>query len=273
MSSSNLYLPQRKNSTRLAWYDLRESLTMSWFWITLGWNDILQRYRGSLLGPFWITITTGIFIAGLGPLYAKLFSLDMKVYLPFMAIGVTTWQFITGTIVDSCNTFIGSSHLMKQMKVPRSALLLRVVWRNIISFLHNVPIYIAIIFLFGQPINWTLIGIIPGFFLVCLNLIWMGLVVAIVCTRFRDIGPIIGSILQIGFFVTPVIWNHKMQDVPSIIVNINPFAAFIELIRAPMMGEWVSTDLILLALAFLCFGSIVAVALFIRCRSKIIYWV
>src|SRR5438105_4857880 len=88
----------------LAWLDFTHALKMSWFWLALGWNDILRRYRGSMLGPFWLTITVGAFIAGLGPLYAELFSLDVKQYLPFMALGVTTWWFITGTITDSCNT-------------------------------------------------------------------------------------------------------------------------------------------------------------------------
>ncbi len=257
----------------LARADLREALAMSWFWLALGWNDILQRYRGSLLGPFWITLTTAIFIAGLGPLYARLFNLNMAEYLPFMAIGVTTWQFITGTINDGCATFLSSSHLMKQVRLPKLALLFRVIWRNIIAFLHNIPIYIVIFLFFDLPFNWHLLAIIPGFVIVTLNLTWMALIVAILCARFRDIAPIVGSVLQIGFFVTPVMWNYRTQRVDPWIVDINPFAALIELIRAPLMGDDVSSPLLLLSLITLVIGTALAALLFIRTRRNLVYWV
>lgn len=259
--------------TRLALADLRQALALSWFWMALGWNDILQRYRGSMLGPFWITLTTAVFIAGLGPLYARLFNLNMADYLPFMALGVTTWQFVTGTINEGCTTFLAANHLMKQVPLPRLVLLFRVVWRNIIAFLHNVPIYIVIFLLFDLPIDRHLLMIGPGLLLVVLNLTWMALIVAILCARFRDIAPIVGSILQIGFFVTPVMWNYKTQSVSPWIVNANPFAALIELIRAPMMGEDISQPLLLLSIISLLVGSALAGLLVIRTRRNLIFWV
>ena len=256
-----------------AWQDWREAIGLSWFWLALGWQDILQRYRGSMLGPFWFTLTTAIFIAGLGPLYARLFSLNMTEYLPFMAIGVTTWQFITGTINDACSTFTSSSGLMKQMRLPRLALLFRVIWRNVIVFLHNLPIYIVIFVAFGLPLDWHVLAVVPGLILVCLNLVWMGLVVAILCARFRDIPPIVGSVLQIGFFVTPVMWNYKLQSVNKIVVYANPFAALIEMVRAPLMGQAITMPLLYVALATMVVGWILAALLFIRCRRQIVYWV
>lgn len=273
MKLDNFEQVDRKTEAIRAWDDLRDSFTLSWFWLSLGWNDTLQRYRGSLLGPFWITITTAVFITGLGPLYARLFNLNMAEYLPFMAIGVTIWGFITGVINDSCMAFTSSAHMMKQVRVPRLALILRVIWRNIIAFLHNAPIFIIISVFFGLPFGWHLIAIIPGFVLVTLNLVWIGLVAAILCARYRDIAPIISSILQMGFFVTPVMWNYKTQSVERWIVEINPFAALIELIRAPLMGEQISPPLLELSLFTLMFGILISTFMFVRYRRQIIYWV
>jgi ABC-type polysaccharide/polyol phosphate export permease len=273
MTVQSASLPKTPSQLTLAWMDLCDAIRLSWFWLALGWNDILQRYRGSILGPFWLTITTGVFIAGLGPLYARLFSLDMEQYLPFMALGVTTWNFITGTINDSCNAFIASAHMMRQMRLPRLALLFQVVWRSMISFLHNLPIYAVLFLCFDVPIGVNTLAVIPGFLILSLNLIWMGLIVAIVCSRFRDIAPIVGSMLQIGFFITPVMWNHRLQSVDPLLVNINPFAAFIEVVRAPLMGESASPPLLYLALGCLPVGYMVAAILFVRCRREIVYWV
>ena len=260
------------DQARRAQRDWYEAIKLSRFWMMLGWQDVLQRYRGSMLGPFWFTLTTAVFIGGLGPLYAALFSLNTSEYLPFMALGVTTWQFVTGTINDASNTFIASGHLMKQLRLPRLMLLFRVIWRNVIIFLHNLPIYIVVLFWFKPPLGWGALAVIPGFILVCLNLVWMGLMVAILCARYRDVPPIIGSILQIGFFVTPVMWDHKMQAVNPMIVNLNPLAAMIELIRAPLMGGAISLPLLLLALGWLVIGSSVTAAMFVRCRRQIVFW-
>jgi len=267
------YRGKRRSEAALAAADLWQSLSLSWFWMALAWNDILHRYRGSMLGPFWLTITTAIFIAGLGPLYTRLFSLDLAEYLPFMALGVTTWQFITGTINDSCTTFIASGHLMKQVRLPRLVLLFRVIWRNVIAFLHNAPIYVVILLAFGRPLDWRLLAIVPGFILVCLNLMWIGLAVAILCARFRDVVPIIGAALQIGFFVTPVMWNHKVQHVDPLIVMLNPFAALIELVRAPLMGETIQPALMLSALVCLVARSAFTAVLSVGSRRQIVFWV
>jgi ABC-type polysaccharide/polyol phosphate export permease len=273
MKLDNFKQINKKPEYGRAWDDLRESFALSWFWLSLGWNDTLQRYRGSLLGPFWITITTAVFIAGLGPLYARLFNLNMAEYLPFMAIGVTVWGFITGVINDSCTAFTSSAHMMKQVRLPRLAIIFRVIWRNIIAFLHNAPIFIFLSLFFGLPMGWHLIAILPGFFLVVLNLVWIGLVAAILCARYRDIGPIISSILQIGFFVTPVMWSHKTQSVERWIVEINPFAGLIELIRAPLMGEQISPELLQLSIFILIFGMLISTLVFVKYRRQIIYWV
>lgn len=226
-----------------------------------------------MLGPLWITLTTAVFIAGLGPLYARLFNLNMTEYLPFMALGVTTWQFITGTINESCGAYTDSSHMMRQVRLPRLAILFRVVFRNMIAFIHNVPIYIVIFIAFDLPVGWHLLELIPGFVIVCLNLTWLGLIVAILCARFRDITPIIISVLQIGFFLTPVMWNYKMQRVDLWIVQLNRFAALIELIRAPILGDEILPGLLTMSLFCLVVGWLAAAALFVRCRRQIIYWV
>jgi lipopolysaccharide transport system permease protein len=162
---------------------------------------------------------------------------------------------------------------MKQMRMPRLALLMQVLWRCVITFLHTLPVYAVIFIWFGIPVGlWTL-AVIPGFVVLCLNLVWIGLIVAILCARYRDVVPIVGSMLQIGFFFTPVMWSAQLQNINPLIVNINPFAAFIELVRAPLMGQPIALPLLYLAFACLPVGYALAIALFIRRRRQIVFWV
>ena len=67
---------QSKTMTR-AWGDLVDGYRRRELWLHLGWQDIKQRYRRSVLGPFWITIATGTTAVAMGGLYSKLFHLQL----------------------------------------------------------------------------------------------------------------------------------------------------------------------------------------------------
>src|ERR1700686_2821463 len=75
-------------------------------WTILGWDDIRQRYRRSVIGPFWITLSMGIFILVLGVIYSRLFHTDLQTYLPYLTVGFVVWGFISASANDSCIAFI-----------------------------------------------------------------------------------------------------------------------------------------------------------------------
>src|SRR3954464_16009608 len=85
--------------------DIAQGLANWQLWSMLGWNDIHQRYRRSALGPFWITISMAIFVVMLGFIYSKLFHQELAVFLPYIAMGLITWGFISGTAAEACTAF------------------------------------------------------------------------------------------------------------------------------------------------------------------------
>src|ERR1700722_17558797 len=109
--------------------DLREGLLNWRLWSMLGWSDIQQRYRRSAFGPFWITISMAIFIVLLGFIYSKLFHQDIAVYLPYIAMGLITWGFISGTTTEACSAFIENTGIIKQIRLPYSIYTMRMIWR------------------------------------------------------------------------------------------------------------------------------------------------
>lgn len=258
---------------RLAQRDLVETAARSRFWMTLGWNDVLMRYRGSMLGPLWITLTNAAFVAGLGPLYASLFGLDLKSYLPFLAIGVIVWGFITGTLNDGCSVFMAAGPIMKQVRLPRLLHVMHAMWRNVITFAHNVPIFLVVMWYAEVPFGWGTLAIVPGIVIVVLCLTAWVVILAIACARFRDVVPIVGSVLSLAFFVTPVMWNPATQRVPQWLVWFNPFAALLELIRAPLLGQSVYWPVLGCALLATGVSVTVAALMLARYRAAIVYWI
>src|SRR5580704_7850035 len=118
-------------------------------WGLMGWHDIRQRYRRSIIGPFWITLSMGIMVGALGFLYAQFFRQPIRDYLPFIALGIIIWGFISTLILDGCIAFTASESVIRQLRAPLSIYVFRVMWRNLIVFAHNMLIYIIIMLIFG----------------------------------------------------------------------------------------------------------------------------
>lgn len=261
---------------RLAVEDLREAASMWHLAWTLSMLDIKLRYRGSLLGPFWLTISASIMIGTMGVVYSYLFRTDVKSYFTHLSLSIIAWNFISGMMTDGCNTFIQAESVIKSMKLPLSLYAARTVLRNLIILAHNVVVVIAVFLIFGVALDRFSLFAIPGFLLWLMDGFFVSLLFGILCTRFRDVPQIIASVIQIVFFVTPIMWEPSLvkgHAVISIIIALNPFEALLHIVRAPLLGEHVG----LLAWTDALFSSglllTVTFLIFARLRGRIAFWV
>jgi homopolymeric O-antigen transport system permease protein len=252
--------------------DLGEGLGRWELWGTLGWHDIRQRYRRSTLGPFWLTISMGVMVGALGFVYAGLFGHSLADYLPSLALGLIVWSFISTPILEGCNIFIGSEGVIRQVRAPLSVHVFRMMWRNIIVLAHNMVIYVVLVIAFGIRPGTAALHAIPGLFILCLNGLWIGLLLGLLSARFRDIPYMITSVIQILFLLTPILWSADQID-NKLIVDLNPFYHLIEVVRAPLMGSVPSLETWAAALGVVALGWLVALVFFVRFRERIAYWI
>ncbi|MFP1908932.1 ABC transporter permease [Lonsdalea quercina] len=252
--------------------DMLEGLKAYHVWLIWGWHDIRQRYRRSVLGPFWFTLTTLIMVGALGFLYSELLGQDISVYLPYLGVGLVVWQFISTAANEGCICLIGSSHIMKQVRMPLTTHVCRMAWRNFIILLHSLPVVILFMLAFGHRFTFEVLLIIPGLFVVLMNAVWSGIVFGILCSRFRDVAPIIGNLFQVFFFVTPVMWQREALKDRGWVADFNPFYHLIEIVRAPIMGEPVQLLSWGYSIALMVVGFAFAQYLMIRCRDRVAYW-
>ena len=259
--------------TTLAFRDVIEGARAFRLWSMLGWQDIRQRYRRSTLGPFWLTISMGVLVAALGLLYAGLFKVNVSDYLPFVAVGFIVWGLISGLIIEGCAAFIGAESIIKQAWLPLSVHVYRVVWRNVAIFAHNVIIYVAVALIFSIQPGWAGLLALPGLALLCLNGVWMGLLLGLVSARFRDVPQIVASVVQVAFFLTPIIWQPELLPDRALVLDLNPFFHLLELVRAPALGHAPEPVSWLAALAITFGGWGVTLIMYRNYRWRIAYWV
>ena len=98
--------------------DLASALQNMRLPLFLARSDIRQRYRRSTLGPFWITISTGVMIACLGFIFGKIFKSPISEFLPFLAAGLILWGFISQVITEATTVFVSSEAIIKQLPIP-----------------------------------------------------------------------------------------------------------------------------------------------------------
>lgn len=252
--------------------DILEGIRVYYVWMIWGWHDIRQRYRRSILGPFWFTLTTLIMVGALGFLYSQLLGQQISEYLPYLGIGLVVWQFISTAANEACMTFIGSAHIIKQIRMPLTTHVCRMAWRNFIILLHSLPVVILFMLFFGHSLTLEAFLIIPGLLISLLNAIWVGIVLGILCARFRDISPIIVNLFQVCFFVTPVMWRTADLKDRAWIADMNPFYYLIEIIRAPILGSPISMSTWALCIIILVVGFCFAQYLMNRYRDRVAYW-
>jgi lipopolysaccharide transport system permease protein len=271
--SEAIPLPGRRRPVDLAWRDLVEALRHWPLIVHLGWQDVRQRYRRSLLGPLWLTVSVGVQIGSLGLVYGELFHLDLASYLPHLAVGMTVWQLNAAMINDGCLSFIAGESYLKQVALPKMIFPARVVLRSLITFAHDVVIVLVVLVIYTPPSFVGILGSLVGLFMLAVNGLWVGLLFGMGCSRFRDLPPIVGSVLQVAFFLTPVIWiPSTLTGHWKLLLVLNPFASFLSLVRDPLLGETPSLEAWGIVLGVTAIGWILAFAMFVRYRARITYW-
>ncbi|OYV40097.1 MAG: hypothetical protein B7Z80_05530, partial [Rhodospirillales bacterium 20-64-7] len=193
--------------TVMAKADLRQTLSLWRLVWALSVFDIKLRYRGSVLGPFWLTLSTAVMVASLGFLYSKLFATDIKTYLPFLSLSLVLWGFIANLTTEGCLSFTAQEAMIRAMRMPLSLHAARVVVRNVLILGHNIVVIVAVFVIMGTVPDQLSFLLVPAFGLWLVDAFALCLLLGILCARYRDIPPIVSSIMQVAFFVSPVIWS------------------------------------------------------------------
>ena len=224
--------------------DFLQSFEQWPLWKALAFNDILSRYRGSMLGPFWITVTTVSFVVGISLVYSSLMHIATEKYVPWLTCGVVIWNTMASTILESGEAFVSSSAIIRGVAV----------WFHFL-FRMNLPMAVV------------------GFALVLFNISWIAFAAAILSARFRDIQQVIATLMQLIFFVSPVIWmSQDIHGIRSMILTANPFYHLLEVTRDPLLGLPTPLSSIGLLLALGAIGWTVTFLLYATVRRRIVHY-
>jgi ABC-type polysaccharide/polyol phosphate export permease len=239
----------------------------------LGFNDIKARYRGSIIGPWWITIALAVTVGGVAVLYSGLFKTDLSIYAPHIAVTLTVWGMIQAALGEATAVFLVASNVIKQTALPKSGHIIRMLVRNLLIFAHNFIVAVAVLIIFRVNVFPWVILALPGLLLVVLNLAWMSLIIASLSVRFKDVPQIVNNGLVFITIMTPVYWMPTQLGKNAWVTGINPFYYLLEIVRQPLLGHLPAAPVWPTVLIMTVLGWIVAVLSYAPMRGKIVHWI
>jgi ABC-type polysaccharide/polyol phosphate export permease len=255
--------------------DLLNGLKQWRLWGRLGWMDVRRRYVRTVIGPFWSAISLAIMVAALGSVGSGLWGKQASEYLPFLAAGMVVWVLVSSIVTEACSLFIASTGLFRQLRFNYSVMAYSLVWRNLITFGHNLSVFVIISLVFGAHLFTPVtLLVVPGLALLLLNSVWVSIVLGMFCLRFRDVQPMITSLIQISIFVTPIFWSPDdlRGFAHTVFVDFNPLYHIIVLVRSPLLGRVPTAESYIAVILMTVVGSWFAYHTFSYFRKRIAYW-
>ena len=240
----------------------------------LSYIDNKLKYRRTLLGPLWNSLAQLITIILLSIVWSKIFKMELNDYLPRLYVGMTCFGLATYYTSAATSIVFGQySAYFQNLNVNLSVLYGRFMSTSIINYLHAIPIYILIFLVFDKSLDIKSLFFFLGLTLVFLNGIWMSFVISCLCARFRDLAPLIESIMAAAGLITPILWDKSLLGDNAYMVYFNPFTSFVESMRDPLLGYPINYNVYLYLLIFLIVGNIITYFFYKYKRKILPFWI
>lgn len=241
--------------------DYRESLRAPEFWIYSTWLELVTKYRRSRLGLFWAVLPSMLYTFIVGGFFAHLQGYSLREFIPHLSLGYILFRFITVSVSESTTACSKHANFILDGRVRLTDYVLRVVAKAGFYFVMAMPALIIALAISPKFQPLGLLVALPAFALVVMNVAWMVAVVSIIGARLVDVYEFVGSILMFSFLFTPIIWHSEQVPAGTIrgmVARANPLYHFIEIVRAPLLGEHMEWFSVAYACVFFVVGSIAA---------------
>lgn len=253
--------------------DILDSWRRWGVWFRLGLSDTASKYRRSILGPLWLTLGTGITVAGLGTFWSLIWGADVGSFFPYLTAGILLWNFIVGCLVEGSVCFSQQASVIRAAPLPLFLHPLRLAVKLLITFAHNVLVFVAIAVIFKVPVGPVTLLVLPGLGLLFAFAVGTALCLGVVGARFRDFPPIVESVVPLLFFITPVLWFRSALGTRAYFADFNPFTHLIEIVRQPMLGHVPSALNYGMATGLVMLVWCLGLFLFARSRTRLSLWI
>jgi ABC-2 type transport system permease protein/lipopolysaccharide transport system permease protein len=202
-----------------------------------------------------------------------LFKIPLDTMLPHLAIGMVLWIFMTSFITEGVTIFSANVHFFLNQKMPFSVVVFALIYKALITLVHNAITVICVFLWFRVSINFNILLFIPALLLTIITGFYTAYIVGMLCARFRDFQHILTNVITIAFYITPVFWKENIIPEGSRwVMHYNPFSHFLLILREPLLGRVPPFENWLICLGITALLAIIGSYVINKYRNNLIYW-
>ncbi len=190
-------------------------------------RELKGRYRGSVLGFLWTFLNPLLLLLVYSLVFSVYFRVEMEHYSVYMFTGLLPWIFFSQSMLDGAGSVVDAGSLVTKVTFPMQVLPANRVLVNFVNFLLSLPILVVFMVISGKQLSWHF-ALFPVVALVHLLFTFaLALILTTMCVFLRDTRHIMGNLLTLWFFLTPIL--YPLSSVPPRFhwaVMANPAAIF-----------------------------------------------
>jgi ABC-type polysaccharide/polyol phosphate export permease len=250
-----------------------------YFWASLVKMDLRTRYRRSVLGMGWSLLHPIAMTAILCLVFAHLMNPDggVAAYAPFLMAGLATWNFLSSSATQGCACFFQGEPYIRQHPAPLAIYPLRTVLGALIHFCMALVVVVALVqFISPTGLNVDVLWCLLPSVLILFLFTWsLATLAGFANVYFQDTQHLCEVGFQILMYTSPVIYYPRILKERGLewLLAYNPFAAMLELIRAPLVdGKLPSEHAYLFALGTVVVVASAAVVTLARCQRRLVFY-
>jgi len=242
----------------------------------MAYFDFAVKYRKTMIGPVWVLMGPTLFILTLGLLFGEVSNAQAEVFIPHLAIGLIVWTLVSGFVSGSTTVFQRHRAQILQGGMTLIDIVVVDVLKIGLLFMHQVLIVVAVMIYF--QIEWSVYSWVSlfGLLILVVNGVWLTLFFGMIGSRYRDLTEVVAAVMRIAFLATPIIWlpeERSSDGVVGLFLSFNPFFHFLDIVRAPLLGDTISAVSWTVVVALSLCGALITVAFYRRLRYRVPLWV
>lgn len=244
-------------------------------WWYSAWLRTLARFSRTYLGSFWLGLSNLLSVALLGAVYGAVLKVpNPYTYVIYLGLGLTVWGLISQSVLSGCALFTGRRDQLVNNALPAIFYCLEEWAFQLQTFMQAFVIILAAFGIIRPAVLWHSLTTL---WLPLLNLglfcFWITMMMAVLGSRFKDLGQLMPIMLQLMFLVSPILYHREGLGRVGVLADFNPFYRILEPVRTAVIDGRINLNGELLTLA-LNVLLVVLVALWLkRLRYRLPLWV
>ncbi|MCP5160070.1 MAG: ABC transporter permease [Hahellaceae bacterium] len=236
-------------------------------------QQLILRYRRTVLGYLWTLINPLLMMIVMAFVFSSLFHAELETFAVFLFSAMIPWNCFSAVVSQSAGSFINNESLIKKIYLPKLIFPLSVAWALLIDSFFSFIALFALIMLIGGKLSWALLFLPSAYMLLFIFSLGCGLIVSVATVFFRDLQYVIAIALQGLFFLSPILYkSDAIKGKVAWLVQLNPLVPFIELFRAPLFESSLpSPSIVMSSIAVALVTLVIGFIVFKRAENNIVF--